>query len=87
MACAAGLAGHAAAVELSAPALWTVSAWTNRADLVRFEHSHAHQAARSALRPRLWPATLAVWTCRCSDLPVTWAEVRRRIEAASQITS
>jgi hypothetical protein len=79
-----GLAGQAAAVELSAPALWIVSAWTSRADLVRFDHSHAHQAAKSALRPRLWPASFVVWTCRCADLPVAWAEVRRRIDATSQ---
>ena len=87
LAIAPGLALHAAAVDLSAPALLTVSAWTNRADLVRFEHSRAHQAAKSALRPRLWPATFAVWTCRCSDLPVTWAEVRRRIAVARQIST
>lgn len=79
-----GLAGHATAVDLSAPALWIVSRWTNRADLVRFERSDEHQAARSRLSPRLWPATFAVWTCGPTDLPVTWTEVRRRIEAAAQ---
>jgi hypothetical protein len=78
-----GLAGHATAIDLSAPALWIVSAWTNRADLVRFEHSDEHQAARSGLSLRLWPATFAVWMCGPTDLPVTWTEVRRRIDAAS----
>jgi hypothetical protein len=83
---APGLAGHAAAVELSAPALWIMSAWTNRADLVRFDRSAQHQAAKSALSPRLWPPTFAVWTCRPADLPVTWAEARRRIDGTSPTT-
>jgi hypothetical protein len=63
-----------------------VSAWTNRADLVRFDHSLEHQETKSVLRPRLWPATFAVWTCRSADLPVTWAEARRRIDATSPNT-
>jgi hypothetical protein len=83
LATAPGLAGHTAAIELSAPALWIVSAWTNRSDLVRFDRSAEHQAARSALSPHLWPPTFAVWTCRPADLPVTWAEARHRIDAAS----
>ena len=75
-----GLAGQAAAVELAAPALWIVSAWTSRADLVRFDHSSVHRSAKSALRPRLRPPSFVVWTGRCGDLPVPWAEVRRRID-------
>jgi hypothetical protein len=83
LATAPGLVGHAAAVETREPALWIVSAWTNRADLVRFDHSDAHHAAKLALRPHLWPATFAVWTCRPTDVPVTWNDVRQRIAAAS----
>jgi heme-degrading monooxygenase HmoA len=84
LAIAPGLAGHTAGVDLSGPALWIVSAWTNRADLVQFERSDQHQAAKSVLRPRMRPATFAVWSCETVDLPVTWAEVRQRIDAASQ---
>jgi hypothetical protein len=58
-----------------------VSAWTCRADLVRFDHSRPHQAAKAVLRPRLLPATFAVWTCEPADLPAPWTEVRRRIDA------
>lgn len=79
-----GLAGHATAVDISRPALWTVSAWTSRTDLGRFDGGELHRAAKSALRPRLWPATFVVWTCDPTDLPVAWSEVRRRIAAASQ---
>jgi hypothetical protein len=78
---APGLAGHAAAVDRS-PALWIVSAWTNRDDLVRFERSADHRVVMSMLRARLQPATFVLWTCPSTDLPVTWAEVRRRIAVA-----
>ncbi len=80
---APGLAGHAFAVQLSGPAVWTVSAWTTRTDLTAFEHSDAHEAAKSDLRGRLRPATFVVWTCPATALPVAWAEVRRRITAVT----
>jgi hypothetical protein len=82
---APGLVGRAVAIDLS-PALWIVSAWTDRNDLLRFEGSAAHLAAQTALRPRLLPATFAVWTCPTAGLPITWAEVRRRIAVAAQAT-
>jgi hypothetical protein len=78
-----GVAGHAAALELTDLALWTVSAWTSRVDLTSFARSDLHQTAKSILRPQLRPATFAVWTCEPAALPVSWREVRARIEAAS----
>ena len=83
LATAPGLVGHGVALDLSALALWTVSAWTTRTDLARFERSEPHQAAESSLRPRLWPATFAVWTCTTAELPLPWTEIRRRVELAS----
>ena len=77
-----GLAGHGVALDLSGLALWTVSAWTTRTDLTRFERSEPHHTATSTLRPRLWPATFAVWTCAADDLPLAWTEIRRRVEVA-----
>jgi len=82
LATAPGLAGHGVALELSGLALWTVSAWTTRTDLTRFERSEPHQAAESSLRPKLWPATFAVWTCTTAELPPPWTEIRRRVELA-----
>jgi hypothetical protein len=78
-----GLVGHVTAISVLPPTLWTVSAWANRADLSRFDHSDGHRAAKSALRSRLAPGTFAVWNCDLAELPVTWAEIRRRIGAAS----
>jgi hypothetical protein len=60
-----------------------VSAWTWRADLTSFERSDVHQAAKSVLRPQLLPATFVVWTCEPTALPITWTEIRDRINAAA----
>ncbi|MDN5857469.1 MAG: hypothetical protein L0H84_02495 [Pseudonocardia sp.] len=74
-----GLIGHA--VALHGRAVWTVSAWTDRKALARFDRDAAHRDAKTALRPHLLPSTLAVWTCPIEDLPVPWAEVRARLAA------
>jgi hypothetical protein len=79
-----GVAGHATALDLTDLALWTVSAWTSRTELIRFDRSELHQTAKSILWPHFRPATFAVWNCDHATLPVSWSEVRSRIESASQ---
>jgi hypothetical protein len=81
---AKGLAGYAFAFQTSGSALWTVSAWTSRTALTAFEHNEAHQAAKVDLHARLRPATFAVWNCPAAQLPVPWAEIRRRILAGAR---
>ena len=81
---APGLAGYAFAFQICGSALWTVSAWQSRTELTGFEHSGAHRGATMALRPRLRPATFAVWSCQATELPVEWPEVRRRITAGAK---
>jgi hypothetical protein len=81
---APGLAGYAFAFQISASALWTVSAWTSRTALTAFEHNSVHQAAKIDLRPRLRPATFVVWSGPAVQLPVPWLEVRRRILAGTR---
>ena len=71
--------GHALAVELRARVLWTVSAWTDRADLTRFERSSTHRGAKDRLRDDLAPSTFAVWRCPAGDLPIAWTDIRHRI--------
>lgn len=82
LAIAPGLAGYRLGTELRRPALWTVSAWSNRAAIVRFDHSEMHRRAKRELGPVLLPPTFVVWNCPVSELPVTWTEVRRRVAGA-----
>jgi hypothetical protein len=77
-----GLLGHALAVQLAPPALWTVSAWADRTALAQFERSPAHRAAKAQLHDRLWTSTLVVWRCRPDSLPPAWNETRRRLHRA-----
>jgi hypothetical protein len=72
-----GAIGHAMALD--AATLWTVSAWADRSALARFERSSAHRAAKHRLQSDLRPSTYAVWRCRVGDLPVRWAQARRRL--------
>jgi hypothetical protein len=81
-----GLLGYAFGVELSAPAVWTLSAWTRRGCLARFEGGGAHRAAKHALRGALLPSTFLVWDCPAVQLPPDWAEVRRRATAAAGLS-
>lgn len=78
-----GLIGYALDARLLGKTFWTVSAWTSRPDLGRFDRSGPHRAAKDAIRPAMQPSTFVMWRCRADDLPISWQEVRARIEAAA----
>jgi hypothetical protein len=78
-----GLAGYGLNADLRGKTFWTVSAWTRRTDLGRFDRTDPHKSAKDAIRPAMLPSTFVVWTCRASDLPIAWDEVARRIDAVS----
>jgi len=77
-----GLVGYSIEARLLGKTFWTVSAWANRSDLGRFDRSSPHRAAKKAIRPGMLPSTFVMWTCRPAALPITWREVRGRVEAA-----
>ena len=83
----AGLVGYSMDAQLVAKTFWTISAWTNRPDLGGFDGSSPHRAAKDALRPVMRPSTFVMWRCRADALPITWQEVRRRVEVAAVPTS
>jgi hypothetical protein len=74
-----GLVGYSLDARLLSRTFWTVSAWQNRDALDAFSHANPHSARVSAIRPHMRPTTFTFWTCRGSELPVDWTEVRRRI--------
>lgn len=78
-----GLVGYSMDARLWGKTFWTVSAWTNRQDLGGFERSSPHWAAKHAIRPAMLPSTFVMWRCRADALPVTWPEVRHRVEVAA----
>jgi hypothetical protein len=78
-----GLVGCSMDARPLAKTFWTVSAWTNRPDLGGFDRSSPHRAAKDAIRSAMLPSTFVMWSCRAGSLPITWREVRGRVEAAA----
>jgi hypothetical protein len=78
-----GILGYALDAHLIGKTFWTVSAWTSRADLGRFDRADPHARAKSAIRPVMRRSTFVFWNCPAADLPIRWDEVRRRIHAVA----
>lgn len=76
-----GLVGYALDAKLLSKTFWTVSAWQSREALDRFSRANPHAVRVSAIRSHMRPSTFVFWTGRAGDLPINWAEVRRRIDA------
>jgi len=81
-----GLIGYALDAHPAQKTFWTVSAWDSQESLDAFSRANPHRARVSVIRPRMRPTTFTFWSAPGADLPISWAEVRRRIaaEAASQ---
>jgi hypothetical protein len=73
--------GYAFLLRIREKTLWTVSAWTHRAELARFDHTGPHRTAKQALRDAMLPSTLVLWTCPVDRLPIPWHETHARIGA------
>jgi heme-degrading monooxygenase HmoA len=77
-----GLIGYALDAHLARKTFWTVSAWDSRDALDAFSRADPHRSRVRVIRPRMRPTTFTYWTVSGADLPVAWAEVRRRVAAA-----
>jgi len=81
---ASGLTGYALDAHLARKTFWTVSAWDSRDALDAFSRADPHRSRVRVIRPRMQPTTFTYWTVSGADLPVAWAEVRRRVAAAER---
>jgi hypothetical protein len=79
---ASGLIGYALDAHLARKTFWTVSAWDSQDALDSFSRADPHRSRVRVIRPRMQPTTFTYWTGSGADLPIGWAEVRRRIAAA-----
>jgi hypothetical protein len=77
-----GLVGYALGAQLWAKTFWTLSAWTDRDHLERFATTDPHHRGTDAIHPRMLESTFVFWTIRAAELPVDWADAKRRIDAA-----
>ena len=76
-----GLVGYSLDAHLLRKTFWTVSAWTGQAEIEAFVHQDPHAAGMVAIRPHMGESTFVFWTATAEDLPIRWADVRRRVEA------
>ncbi|MGW8063579.1 DUF3291 domain-containing protein [Streptomyces ziwulingensis] len=58
---------------------WTLSAWESPEALKAFAHSGTHGPAARGLSAQMRDAKYAAWPVPSDALPVSWAEVRRRL--------
>ncbi|CQR62458.1 DUF3291 domain-containing protein [Streptomyces leeuwenhoekii] len=58
---------------------WTLSAWESPRALEDFARSGAHGPAARGLAAQMKDSGFAAWTATSDDLPVSWAEARRRL--------
>ncbi len=73
--------GYALRLRIREKTLWTVSAWSDRTELARFDRTGPHRTAKQALRGAMLPSTLVLWTCAIDRLPISWHEAHVRISA------
>lgn len=77
---APGLVGYSLDAHLLGKTFWTVSAWTDQASMDAFVRQDPHAAGMAAIRPHMGRSAFVSSTVSSDDLPVKWADVRRRVE-------
>ncbi|MEU4142290.1 DUF3291 domain-containing protein [Streptomyces parvulus] len=58
---------------------WTLSAWESPQALKDFARSGTHAPTAHGLAAQMRDAKFASWPASSEELPVSWAEVRRRL--------
>ncbi|AKZ57505.1 hypothetical protein SAM23877_4460 [Streptomyces ambofaciens ATCC 23877] len=58
---------------------WTLSAWESPEALKAFARSGTHAPTARGLSAQMRDVKFATWPASADDLPVSWAEVRRRL--------
>jgi hypothetical protein len=81
-----GLVGYALDAQLIRKTFWTVSAWESQRALGNFNRASPHSHAIAAIRPQMDQTTFVTWTTTAEHLPISWQEVRSRIEEAKHAT-
>ena len=76
---APGLVGYSLDADLLGKTFWTVSAWAGQPAMEDFVRQDPHASATAAIRPHMRRSTFVSWTAGPEELPLRWADVRRRV--------
>ena len=77
-----GMVGFSMDANLRTKQFWTASAWTTKPALGRFNRTDPHAGAVARIRPLMAQTVFVDWTAKAGDVPVDWAEAKRRVTEA-----
>ncbi|MFF8033508.1 MULTISPECIES: DUF3291 domain-containing protein [unclassified Streptomyces] len=63
---------------------YTLSAWEDRGALYAYAKADPHGEAMRAMRPACRRSTFVYWEADSADLPITWDEAKRRLDAKAR---
>ncbi|WP_128436993.1 DUF3291 domain-containing protein [Streptomyces cyaneus] len=58
---------------------WTLSAWQDKEALYAYAKTEPHRSIMTGLRPTMKDSTFTFWQVPAADLPIDWADARRRL--------
>ncbi|MFB4421023.1 DUF3291 domain-containing protein [Streptomyces sp. QL37] len=77
---APGAFGASLVAQPAKRVFYTLSAWESRDALYTFARTEPHRGIMTALKPTMRSSTFTFWEAPVGQLPITWAEAKRRIE-------
>ena len=80
---AEGLLGYGLDAKFMQRTFWTLSVWQDADSLAAFARANPHAARVERIRPVMNSTTFVTWTMTGDQLPVTWQEARKRVDAAA----
>ncbi|AHH19277.1 hypothetical protein NONO_c44930 [Nocardia nova SH22a] len=74
-----GAVGVTLKADLAARTFWTLSAWSDADAITAYARTEPHASAIVSARAVMRESTFVFWSASTGELPIDWAEARRRI--------
>ncbi|MFJ1800219.1 MULTISPECIES: DUF3291 domain-containing protein [unclassified Streptomyces] len=78
---APGALGASLEAQLLKGVFYTLSAWEDKDALYTYARTEPHKSVMTGLRSVMGASTFTFWEVPVSQLPITWEDAKRRIEA------
>ncbi|MEV6771780.1 hypothetical protein AB0N05_24465 [Nocardia sp. NPDC051030] len=75
-----GVLGLALKAQILKGTFWTYSAWTDKSAIYAYAGAEPHKSTVARKRKVMREATFAFFTASADELPLSWDEIRRRID-------
>ncbi|MFD9905585.1 DUF3291 domain-containing protein [Streptomyces sp. NPDC059063] len=77
---APGALGASLEAQLFKGVFYTLSAWQDRDALYAYARAEPHKGIMTSLRPTMRGSVFTFWEVPAEELPISWADAKRRIE-------